>query len=116
MGLERDMVWRTYTADDGTEYTMKVQKLIGDSAYFGFSALNSALPVLPRKYARVVYMQDAVGRVREYPVGAADADAWVNDPFNFNIPALNDADGALWDKIQIRKEKVLPKGRVVVSR
>lgn len=75
-----DFKYYRYTADDGTFWAVKVDKLWGDNADAGFAAFNAADPVMTRTPGlrpRDITLQDPVtGRQTTRIVGDLTADAW----------------------------------------
>lgn len=75
-----DFKYYQYTADDGTTWSVKVDKTWGDNAAAGFGAMDPADPVFPRtgRYRpRQVRLQDMVStRTTQRVVGSNAVDLW----------------------------------------
>lgn len=75
-----DFIYKRYTADDATTWSVKVDKTWGADADAGFANFNAADPMLTKTATnspRTITLQDPVtGRQTTRVVGSLTADAW----------------------------------------
>jgi hypothetical protein len=105
MGLGLDYAWRTYTADDGTAYSVKVDKAWGENAASALGAPDYDNPVIDAKDCRKAYFQDVAGRRRALIIGTAAAYSAFTGASTVTLPDRGDLDGSAWTWVGGAKEK-----------
>lgn len=77
-----DFKWYQYTDNAGHTHSMKVSKLVGEDASFGFGAVDNSDPILTQRGAskgRIArWIDTTTGRMTSTPVGAPDCTKWTD--------------------------------------
>lgn len=114
-----DFKYYQYTADDGSTWSVKVDKTWGDDADAGFGAADAADPVMvnsPALRPRTIQLQDPTSaRQTSRVVGSLTADAWTTAGYTTTVNFRGLATGVTAEKIGQRGEHIRRK-RTIVSK
>lgn len=110
MGDAVDFQYYQYTADDGSTWSVKVDKTWGDDADAGFGPPSSTDPVMVRSPAlrpRQITLQDLTStRITTRVVGDPTATAWTTAGYTTTINFRGLAAGVVATKIDQRGEHI----------
>lgn len=95
-----DMGWYVYTADDGTQYSIRLATQIGGLAAAGFGARDASKPVIPQgmKPRHILLIDPATGNRRLIKIGSVTATLWTTPATTVSLKIIGVVDPVVYSQ------------------